>query len=252
MTQKPFPVRLYAADVTELERDALYVRAYSAVSEERKKKTDRFRFGSDRRLSLGAELLLRCGLNELGIGSAPPAIGYTKEGKPFLSAYPDIHVNISHSGTYAVCAVSPAPVGCDIELHKDDMLSVAERFFYADEYASILGQPTPDAQKKQFFRFWTLKESFMKATGLGMTLPLNQFRISIQGEDISVQESADTNRWYFQEYAVDDEYACSACSLASCFEKNVRMRLIEDILYADDTQYGPRDSADGQAVTNTR
>ena len=252
MTQNPFPVRLYAADVTALERDVLYDRAYAAVSEERRRKTDHFRFGSDRRLSLGAELLLRCGLNELGIGSAPPAIGYTKEGKPFLSAYPDIHVNISHSGTYAVCAVSPAPVGCDIELHKDDMLSVAERFFYADEYISILGQPTPDAQKKQFFRLWTLKESFMKATGLGMKLPLNQFRISIQGEDISVQESVDANHWYFKEYTVDDGYACSACSLTPCFEQEVRMRSIEDILYAEDTQYGPRDSSDGQEVTNTR
>ena len=56
--------KIYAANVTPLKDGALYNAAYYMATEERRKKTDRFRFERDRRLSVGAELLLMKGLEE--------------------------------------------------------------------------------------------------------------------------------------------------------------------------------------------
>lgn len=225
-----FPIRIYAADAAELSDETLYQQAYSAVSEERKHKTDRLRFSRDRCLSLGAELLLITALSEHGIHTPSLSFEYGKWGKPHLPAYPDIHFNISHSGTYVICAISPCPVGCDIEKHKNDIPDIAQRFFSAEEYAYILRQPSADAQKKEFYRLWTLKESFMKATGMGLKLGLNQFRITIHENEIAVQEKIDTKHWYFQEYTIDEQYSCSACSLTPHFEKEVKILSLKTIL----------------------
>ena len=90
--------------------------ALDIVSVQRREQALRFRFDAGRRLSLSAYLLLMEGLEkEYGI-TEPPLLGYSPEGKPFLAHYPDIHFNLSHSGTVALCAISDQPVGADVEV----------------------------------------------------------------------------------------------------------------------------------------
>lgn len=69
---------------------------------------------------------------------------------------------------------SDCEVGCDIEKNADAPLEVADRFFYSKEAEYI---KTEDDKNRAFFTLWTLKESYMKMTGRGMSLPLDSFEI---------------------------------------------------------------------------
>ena len=100
-------------------------------------------------------------------------------GKPYLAKEPDIHFNLSHSGEWAVCAISSSPVGVDIQHCDEGRRDVASRFFHREEirYLDSLPQFRRD---EGFYRLWTLKESFVKATGRGLDLPLRSFWVDIR------------------------------------------------------------------------
>ncbi|MBO6268186.1 MAG: 4-phosphopantetheinyl transferase family protein, partial [Clostridium sp.] len=63
-----------------------------------------------------------------------------------------------------------------------------------------------------FFRFWTLKESFMKATGLGFRLPLDAFSIIPGPEGVTLRQQVDSRQYYFREYDLQDGYRYALCS----------------------------------------
>lgn len=204
---------LYAADVSFLADKALYDAAYSAVSDERRCKTDRFRVPEAQYLSLGAELLLRYGLHAAGVPESAMRYEYAPDGKPYL---PDnaVQFSLSHSGIWVLCAVSESPVGCDVETVAPVDIKLARRFFTPAEYEDIAAQMTSEAQTERFYRYWTLKESFMKVTGLGLKLPLNAFRI-IFGSEITVEQNVDTRRYAFREFTVPG-CRCAVCTVESC------------------------------------
>ncbi len=103
---------------------------------------------------------------------ADAALAKTALGKPYLPDWPAVQLSLSHSGGYGVCAVSDAPVGVDVELIRPLRRDVPGRFFTPAEQAWLTGRP-----ESAFFRLWTRKESFVKALGRGLTLPLNRFSV---------------------------------------------------------------------------
>lgn len=205
---------LYAASVAPLADAARYAAAYAAVSPARQEKTDRFRFERDRRLSLGAELLLRHALRAEGLGKVPMAFTYGAQGKPRLKDG-GVFFNLSHSGEYVICALAPCEVGCDVEQITAVDLNIARRFFFRSEYRDIAAQATEETRNELFFRYWTLKESFMKVTGLGMKLPLDAFEIVRAGE-ITVHQSVDTRQYSFAEFDNLAGYKCALCAAGNC------------------------------------
>lgn len=205
---------VYAASVEPLKEEALYARAYAAVSPERRQKADRFRFAADRRLSLGAALLLRCALRAEGLPVPSGEVVYGEQGKPFWKDSA-LHFNLSHSGEYALCALAPCEVGCDIAQITPIDLALARRFFTRAEYEAIAAQETPEAQRELFFRCWALKESFLKATGLGLKLPLNAFSF-VLGESVSVVQAVDRRSYTFAEFADLPGYRCALCAAGDC------------------------------------
>lgn len=103
-----------------------------------------------------------------------------ERGRPELVArppgVPDLRFNLSHTPGLVACAVTVGrEVGVDVE-HIGRRLThdVAERFFSAREVADLRGLPA-DEQPVVFFDYWTLKESYIKARGLGLALPLRHF-----------------------------------------------------------------------------
>lgn len=99
-------------------------------------------------------------------------------GKPFLVNYPNIHISISDSGEYTVCAFAPVPVGIDLQeirfLHKTP-LQLAHRFFTSTEYEMIRSAGDKEEQADLFCRLWTIKESCLKCTGQGLGGGLDTF-----------------------------------------------------------------------------
>ena len=201
---------LYIASVKPLEEDALYQRVYELAGERRRRKTDSLRFRTDRNLSLGAAYLLRAACADRGVDYEAQTVLEDENGKPYFKDVP-LHFSLSHSGDRVLCAVSSVPVGCDTERVRPVSLKAAERFFSSDEYARLEAQSDEAARQALFFRLWTLKESYMKCTGLGFRLPLNGFSIDIGGRAVRVHRDGDGNGYTFFENSTVDGYCCACC-----------------------------------------
>lgn len=167
---------IYFAEVSALEDDALYSAALAQIPAQRRGKIDRLRFREDRCLSLGAGLLLQRALADAGL-PCDPVIAAGEHGKPYLPEHSAFHFNLSHSGRVVACAVSSREIGCDVQLVERYNAQLATRFFSAEENALLKAQPTPAQEATAFFRLWTLKESYLKARGCGLSMPLNSFTV---------------------------------------------------------------------------
>lgn len=103
-------------------------------------------------------------------------VDYGKNGKPFLVEHPEIHFNLSHCDGCAVCAIDTSPVGIDVENIRSFNEKTAKRVCTESELEFINSSASPESS---FFKLWTLKESIVKNTGTGITIPLRQFDFSI-------------------------------------------------------------------------
>jgi 4'-phosphopantetheinyl transferase len=113
---------------------------------------------------------------------APATMGFTsgRHGKPALSDS-TLRFNLSHSHHLALFAISrDLTIGCDVELHDERFLTdnIAEHFFSPAEIAELRALPAAD-QGAAFFAGWTRKEAYIKARGLGLSLPLASFDVSL-------------------------------------------------------------------------
>ena len=161
------------------------------IPEDEKKKVDRFIFEKDRHTCLVTRALLRYALYAC-TGRAPEAFAFEQNdyGKPALvpdRAFPDIRFNLSHTSGMTACALS---LGTDVGLDVEDTgrrveLSIAKRYFAPQEARFMETCPEAD-QKERFFEFWTLKESYIKARGMGLSIPLDQFAFDIETSPIHI------------------------------------------------------------------
>lgn len=133
-----------------------------------------------------------------------------EKGKPFIVGVENVFFNISHSGDYVVCAVSDREIGIDIEKRAKARMEVAGRFFHGEEVAQ-LKMLEEDKQDQLFFNYWSVKESFLKYIGTGLTRPLNSFIVSFSGGDVSLFEGENKLPLYVYACPVDDGYACHVC-----------------------------------------
>lgn len=111
----------------------------------------------------------------------PEAIAFATgpNGKPYLVDHPDWTFNLSHSGNYFALAVARAcRLGIDLEVGKNrsNLAGLVKKCFAAEEIAYWEALPEPE-QIPAFYRFWTRKEAFVKATGRGIALGLNRCAI---------------------------------------------------------------------------
>lgn len=230
---KDFPVRVYAANVDQLEQEEVFRAAYEKATEERRQKVDRMGSVKGRCLSLGVELLLLYGLSELGLADLTAdriRYRYGEDGKPYLEGAEDVYFNLSHSGDMVLCAIAPREVGCDVEKIRKRELAVARRFFTVQEYEKIASLEDEAARREMFCRYWTLKESFLKVTGQGIRLGLNNFQIILENE-ISVIQNVDRRTYCFREYDAAKGYCCAVCAVQSEFETEVRqVNILKNIL----------------------
>ncbi len=207
-------IKIYTADTRSLENPELFSRLYSHTAPYRREKTDRMRFDKDKRQSLGAGVLLEYALKKEGVND--PQFSFEKNGKLCL-ADSSIRFNLSHSGTTVMCALSDSDIGCDVEQVKQVKLNIARRFFCADEYKALMNCD-PNKQQELFFRYWTLKESFIKATGLGFELPLNSFCMHLDGQNITVEQSIDSREYHFKEFDLGSSCKYAVCSADKPFD----------------------------------
>ncbi len=202
---------VYIADISCLKDSNVFEALYRNLSKERQKKIDRLLLPEDRQRSLGAAVLLKQVLFLLGIPSFE--LSYGEKGKPFLKHEPGIFFNLSHSGDKVICAVSSAEIGCDIEKIRELEFDVAGRFFSPQEADMIKSAASDDEKNGLFFRLWTLKESFVKATGRGMMPGFFEVSLELIPGGAKTVESAGES-YFFKSFSPEHGYQVSLCGKA--------------------------------------
>jgi 4'-phosphopantetheinyl transferase len=144
-----------------------------------------FYFQADRLRFLVAHGVLRSILGRY-LGQPPVALSFSVNafGKPALAPAwgdPPLSFNLSHSRDLALLAVAAGRhTGVDVEYIRPELVDerIPERFFSPAEVAALRRLP-PGQQKDVFFQVWTRKEAFIKAKGMGLSIPLDQFDVSV-------------------------------------------------------------------------
>ncbi|WP_034443627.1 4'-phosphopantetheinyl transferase family protein [Butyrivibrio sp. AE2032] len=198
--------QLYLLDVSVLTDEKSFRAWYDRMDETRKNKIDTFKPEKSKRLSLGAGILLYKALEEAGIKDYE--LCYKGREKPYIKGHEDVFFNISHSGDLVALGISDKEIGVDIEkcrVFKDTLIN----YVYNDvdlSFASNL--PIEWA----YTRLWTLKESVMKHSGMGIALVPKQIEIySEAGEVRARTKDYDCEKLRFSSHIIGD-YQLSVCS----------------------------------------
>ena len=96
----------------------------------------------------------------------------------------DLRFNLSHTNDLLVCAIARGrDVGVDIENvnRRSRTTEIADRFFSTSEVAALRAVPKTE-QRERFFTYWTLKEAYIKARGMGLAIPLGSFSFALDGD----------------------------------------------------------------------
>lgn len=207
-------VQVYIMDIADIPDPLEHSKLMEKVSENRKQKILRCGQPEARKQSLSAGLLLHHILQSHGMRLQEVQIG--KYGKPEAEG---IYFNLSHSKDMVVCAISESPVGCDIEKITTAPEKVADRFFRESEIRHLRETPVEE-RDKEFFRLWTMKESYIKMTGEGMHLPLNRFELCFLEEGVKVHRDGEDQNCFFKEYDISD-YCLTVCAKESNFAEEI-------------------------------
>ncbi|HEX5229401.1 MAG TPA: 4'-phosphopantetheinyl transferase superfamily protein [Bryobacteraceae bacterium] len=195
--------------------ESAFDHARSWLSEDETARAERFRFDWHRRKYILGRAALRALLGSyLGIGPADVRFVYGPHGKPALAeASNTLRFNASNSGDLAACAFTRScEIGVDVEHHRlvRDFEHIANRFFSPAEAAEVLA--LPESGKVQgFFNCWTRKESYIKALGGGLSIPLDSFEVTLRPgvapRMLSLDGSAEAARcWTLHEFAPAEGY----------------------------------------------
>lgn len=184
----------------------------SKVSPEKIRRIAKFVHKADRYRSLLGEVLIRSTvIEQTGASNEQIRFIYNPYGKPSLEHDPGFSFNLSHSGNWVVLLWDKGgpDLGIDVEQIVPIDLGIAERFFSPRENADLLSR-TGFERLDYFYRLWTLKESFVKASGKGLSMPLDAF--SMIYSDPCGWFSPDAESYHFACFLLDPTHMLSACS----------------------------------------
>ena len=198
-------VDLYVTDIRNLADPKENPAKLDVLSAERKCRIMKYLKAEDRKRSLGAGLLL----NEIlpRYGASPAGIRIGEGGKPEMEG---IFFNLSHSDNIVICAIAEKEVGCDVEKIVKAPEGVAERFFHTGESAYV-NACMGEERDHRFFRIWTMKESYIKMTGEGMSLDFDRFEVILDSGEIKVRRDGKLLSCRIMEYTIPG-YKVSVCA----------------------------------------
>lgn len=202
--------QIFFSDVSDID----YNFYFDLMPRDRQERTKKLRFEKDKKLSAGAWGLLQKVLEINKIKN--PKFYKNEQGKIYCDKK-NFYFNLSHSGSMVMCAVSEKEIGCDTEEIKLVKEKLAERFFAPGEQKAI-------KTDRDFYRIWTLKESFIKCLGTGLSTPLQSFEILLKNPP-EINQKINEKKYFFREFFVDENYCFSACGEAEIPEEITKIIL---------------------------
>lgn len=202
--------------------------ATSYIQNEERDRISKFVFQDDAKSSLLGRLMLRKFVH-LATSMPYEQIQFSRDshGKPYLVGVGDVPVsfNLSHQADYVVLAGHPnRSIAIDVmkiepPVNKNipDFFRLMTRQFSQHEWKTVRSFPTEMEQIACFYRLWCLKESYVKNTGFGITVPLNEISFDIQTPKLQVatfctdtmlyERNVLKRNWIFEETLLDEKYA---------------------------------------------
>jgi 4'-phosphopantetheinyl transferase len=213
--------------------DAQLLARYEALmSPEERARQQRYMQAKDRHQHLIARALVRTSLSRYADVS-PEAWTFSPNGygRPEISGPIEtpLRFNLSHTSGLVVCAVArEREVGVDVENvgRPAEYVHLAQRFFAPSEAAHVVSLP-PELQRHVFFDYWTLKESYIKARGMGLALPLGDFAFRLD-DPVTISFSGsiedDPASWHFCRSRLGDRHTMALAIRSSTDELKITVR----------------------------
>ncbi|TCK33790.1 4'-phosphopantetheinyl transferase [Paraburkholderia sp. BL8N3] len=178
-------IDLWFVDAETIGDRAFQQDAEAILSQDERARRDRFRFPKLRRDFLITRWLVRNILSErLSVPARDLRFGTNAYGRPFLVAYPELSFNISHTdGLIALAVAQTGEIGMDVErLQTGRATSALADYSFAASERAALNAIAAEEFDEAFLTYWTLKESYIKALGTGLSTPLDSFSFSVEDE----------------------------------------------------------------------
>lgn len=223
-------INVHAVNVNHRLGESTFEHLMLYIKPERQARIRTFHRLEDAQRILIADILLRIVIcSELGIKNKDIVFDKNEYGKPFLENNHSFYFNISHAGDWVVCATHSSPVGIDIEQIQPISFDIAKRFFSEKEYIDLMN--IDDSQRlSYFYELWTLKESYVKAAGKGLFIPLSSFSIRLNNNYIGIETENKFSDCFFKQYSIDSNHKLAVCGCVDDFSKNLIIKTLEEIL----------------------
>lgn len=217
-------IDVWLAYYEEISDPALHSDYRALLTAEERSQEFRFYFPDDQRRYLVTRAMVRTVLSNYV--TVPPTdwrFANNRHGRPEIAnlsrAECDLCFNISHTrGLIALAVARRRELGVDVEnvRTREVSLEIAERFFAQAEVTELASVPLEQRQDR-FFEYWTFKESYIKARGMGLSIPLGEFSFHYPSERavhiaIQPQLGDDANRWSFWQYRPSAEHLLAVCA----------------------------------------
>jgi len=220
----PAEIHLWLAFYDEITDERLHSAYRELLSPAEKEQESRFYFAADRRRYLITRALVRTVLSRYArVHSKEWVFSANAYGRPEIvnaqAREADLSFNISHTRSLIVLGVTRGrALGVDVEnfLARDAPIDVADRFFAPREVAALAATP-PQRQRYRFFEYWTFKEAYIKARGMGLSLPLDRFSFHYPNDRtvelaIHPELADDPARWQLWQFRPRLEYLVAICA----------------------------------------
>jgi len=207
---------------------AIIKRCRQLLSVDEQDRADRFHFESDRQHFTVARACLRAMLaSYLDVGAQTIQFSYTSHGKPELATPLEqpLNFNLAHSGGVALYAFTRVgEIGIDVEQIRPDFTGddIARRFFSSNEVGRLTSLPA-HVRHQAFFNCWTRKEAFLKAKGIGLSLPLDQFDVTLAPAEpaallLTRWDETEASRWSLKALDAGPSYVAAVAVLGHDWE----------------------------------
>jgi 4'-phosphopantetheinyl transferase len=215
---------LWLAFYDEITEQSLHSAYRELLNPAEKEQESRFYFARDRRRYLITRALARTVLSRYApIHPKEWVFSANAYGRPEIvnaqARDAGLSFNISH--THSLIALGVAKrraLGVDVENFRarEVSLDIADRFFAPQEVAALAATP-PRQQQYRFFEYWTFKEAYIKARGMGLSLPLDKFSFHYPNDravEIAIDPELgdEARRWQFWQFRPRPEYLVAICA----------------------------------------
>lgn len=217
-------IHLWCAFLREINDHAILEKYRKLLNAQEREQELRFHFAKDRRRYLVTRALVRTVLSRY-VQILPEEWTFTRNryGRPEASNHEALRsrltFNVSHTEGFVLLGVAQGhALGVDAENIRahEPPHGLADRYFSPSEAAVLTALPA-DQQSRRFFEYWTLKESYIKARGMGLHIGLDQFSFDFHADNgiglsLRNEQNDSPDRWKFWQFLLESEFLVAVCA----------------------------------------